>query len=292
MMAILLMISVFAGCGSTEGSTTEGGSSNNQRVQVSLLIGKEEIAKELNETVATYNDSQDKYEVKIIPLARQNATEKITSLYASKNVPVLMNVGVKTEIEQWKDKFLDLSDMEIVQHIDQKYLEAGTIDGKLIGIPVTVEAFGYLYNKDVLDEAVNGDFDPASIQSRTNLEALMESISKLEGKNAIEISPMDWSLGAHFTSLFFTDQSENADERMAFMEDLKSGTIDLNTNIVFQNWVDTFDLMKQYNAAQKSPLSADYDSATLAIWQMEILVFGLWGIGLIHSYVKPTLISI
>lgn len=43
-----------------------------------MLIGKEEIAKQLDETIDKYNTSQEEYEVKIIPLAGQNATEKIT----------------------------------------------------------------------------------------------------------------------------------------------------------------------------------------------------------------------
>lgn len=267
----LLASTLLVGCGNTSSNSTD-----DSRTEVSMLIGKEEIAKQLDETIDKYNTSQEEYEVKIIPLAGQNATEKITSLYASKNAPVLMNTGVYTELAQWKDKFLDLSDMDLVQHIDQKYLDAGTVDGKVIGIPATIEAFGFLYNKDVLDEAVGGNFDPNSVKSREDLEILMEKIDQLDEKSAIEVSPLDWSLGAHYTNLFFTNQSEEQGERAKFMTDMQGGIVGLSENQVFQNWVDTFDMMKTYNSAAKSPLSADYDSATLALANGDV---GLWFMG-------------
>lgn len=261
--------------GCSNGTKNEGGNGS-KKTEISMLIGKEEIAKELDETVEAYNNFQDKYQVKVIPLAGQNATEKITSLYASKNAPVLMNTGVYSELAQWKDKFLDLSDLALVKQIDQKYLDAGTVDGKVIGIPTAIEAFGYLYNKDVLDEAVGGDFDPDSVTSRKDLEQLMTKIEKLKNKKAIEVSPMDWSLGAHYTNLLFADQSEQTNERMTFMNNLKAGSENLSDNQVYKNWVDTFDLMKKHNAAEKSPLSADYDSATLGLANGDI---GLWFMG-------------
>ena len=145
----LLASTLLVGCGNTSSNSTD-----DSRTEVSMLIGKEVIAYQIDETINKYNTAQEKYEVKIFPLAGQNATEKITSLYASKNAPVLMNTGVYTELAQWKDKFLDLSDMDLVQHIDQKYLDAGTVDGKVIGIPATIEAFGFLYNSTFAVEKV------------------------------------------------------------------------------------------------------------------------------------------
>ncbi|WP_054954823.1 ABC transporter substrate-binding protein [Paenibacillus dakarensis] len=265
---VLTAALILPGCGSAGGASSG-------KTDVSMLIGKEEIAKELDETVAKYNSSQDKYNVKIIPLAGQNATEKLTSLYASKNAPVLINAGVYKELEAWKDKFLDLSDMPLVQGIDEQYLDAGKVDGKLIGIPTTIEAFGFLYNKDVLDEAVKGDFNPETIQSRADLEELMKQI-EATGKKALEISPMDWSLGAHFSNVMFTNQSDDTAARHEFLKQLQEGKVDLANNQTFKDWVATFDLMKEHNTAKAAPLSADYDSATLQFANGDI---GLWFMG-------------
>ncbi|MGX7417394.1 ABC transporter substrate-binding protein [Carnobacterium gallinarum] len=271
MIGAVITAAVLAGCSSGSGTSSKG-----NKTEVSMLIGKEEIAKELDETVETYNKSQEKYTVKIIPLAGQNATEKLTSLYASKNAPVLINTGVYSELAQWEDKFLDLSDLPLVKNIDQQYLDAGTVNGKVIGIPTSIESFGFLYNKDVLDKAVDGKFKPESITSRKDLEDLMKKIADLDGKKALELSPMDWSLGAHYTNLLFTDQADTTEKRQEFMASMKSGSAELKDNKVYSDWVSTFDLMKKYNAAKKAPLSADYDSATLGLANGDI---GLWFMG-------------
>lgn len=258
---------ILASCG--------GGSAKSNQTEVSLLIGKEEIAKELDETVAKYNESQEKYTVKIIPLAGQNATEKLTSLYASKNAPVMVNAGVYTELAQWEDKFLDLGDLPLVKGIDEQYLKAGQVNGKQLGIPTTIEAFGFLYNKEVLDEAVGGTFEPSSVTSRTELADLMKKVDGLD-KKALEISPMDWSLGAHFTNILFANQSPEAEQRKAFMAEMTEGKVKLMENQVYTDWVKTFDLMKEHNAAKSAPLSADYDSATLGLANGDT---GLWFMG-------------
>ncbi|MBP1042674.1 carbohydrate ABC transporter substrate-binding protein [Vagococcus sp. BWB3-3] len=266
-MSMAVSALILAGCGS-------GGASD--RTEVSLLIGKEEIAKELDETVLKYNQSQETYTVKIIPLAGQNATEKLTSLYASKNAPVMVNAGVYTELAQWEDKFLDLGDLPLVKGIDEQYLKAGQVNGKQLGIPTTIEAFGFLYNKDVLAEATGGSFEPSRVATRSDLADLMKKIATLDNKKALEISPMDWSLGAHFTNLLFTNQSDDANKRQDFMNQMMEGKVNLNQNETYTNWVATFDLMKEYNVAKAAPLSADYDSATLALANGDT---GLWFMG-------------
>lgn len=280
-LVTLLASTVFiAGCGSNgdKGSSAD-------KAEISLLIGKEEIATELDETIAKYNSSQDKYEVKVLPLAGQNINEKLTSLYAAKNAPVMMNMGVASDLALWEDKLLDLSDLPLVENIEQTYLDSGIVNGKQLGIPTTIEAFGFLYNKEVLDEAVGGDFDQNSIQSRSDLEDLIKKIEALDGKAALEISPMDWSLGAHFSNIMFTNQSDTTEGRHQFMTDMQDGKVDLAKNEVYNNWVDTFDLMKEHNAAKKSALSADYDSATLGLANGDI---GLWFMG---NWAMPQLLE-
>lgn len=243
---------------------------------ITFLIGKEEIANQLNETVQAYNASQDLYTVEIMPLAGQNANERMMSLYASNNAPVLMNTGAYNDLAQWENEMLDLSELPMVAHISEEYLEPGTVNGKLIGLPTTIEAFGFLYNQDILNQATGEEFDFNKINSREKLNKLFQSITTIEGTHAIEISSMDWSLGAHFTNLFFATQSEDTEVRAQFMEDLKAGEITLLENDAFVSWVDTLDLMMSYNRSASSPLSANYDNATIGLATGEI---GTWFMG-------------
>jgi raffinose/stachyose/melibiose transport system substrate-binding protein len=245
-----------------------------EKVQVTILgTLKPEIADQVEAAIATYNESQDKYEVVSIPLDT-NPVEKMTTLYASGNAPTIMGMG--QEFAQFQENLLDLTDVAFSQHALPGTQEPVMVNGRVYGMPLTVEAFGLLYNKSALDEAVGGDFDPNSIQSRSDLQALMDQIAALEGKTAVHLSPMDWSLGAHVSNKMFSPQSADRAERLQFIEDLKAGTVSLMDNQVFNGWLDTFDLLKEYNANAASPLSPDYDQGTLALGSGDV---GLWFMG-------------
>jgi len=106
-------------------------------------------------------------------------------------------------------------------------------------MPMSIEAFGFLYNKAVLDKAVGGDFDPSTIKTQDDLKALFEQI-EATGASAVQITPVDWSLGAHFTNVFTANESTEHADRVKYLENLKSGSVDLANDKVFNGWLDTF----------------------------------------------------
>ncbi|MNY12922.1 Bacterial extracellular solute-binding protein [compost metagenome] len=87
---------------------------------------------------------------------------------------------------------------------------------------------------------------------------------------------MDWSLGAHYTNILFSDQSSDRDQRHKFIENLKNGTVKLSENKVFSGWVNTFNLMKAYNINKSAPLSPVYDDGPPALATGQV---GLWFMG-------------
>lgn len=274
----LLFSTVLYACGGNTKNTTEGGqtengsSSKGEKTNFSILIGKPEIAEEFEKAVKQYSQDHN-VNVTIIPLGTQTGYEKLATLYASKNAPTIMMLG--QEFPDMKSKLADLSDQPWVEHANDGTLDFVTDGDKVLGMPLTVEAFGLLYNKEVLDKAVGGTFDPATVRTRDELKALFDKV-EASGPKALHISPMDWSLGAHLSNVFFTDQSPDSAERHAFLDKLKTGEADLSTNTVYNGWLDTFDLMKQYNNAKSSSLSPVYDDGTLALAEGEV---GLWFMG-------------
>lgn len=272
---IILMLLVLVGCAQNEEKSSD-------KTQIDFLIGKNEIVKQLDSAIVDYNKSQDEYEVKMVHLGSANFNEKMATLYSSGNAPTLINMGTGVEMMQWKDKLTDLSDLSFIDKIDPEFLRTSTIDEKLYGVPFTLEAYGYIYNKDVLDEAYSGNFDAKSIKTRDDLEGMFKKIEGI-GKKAIEISPMDWSLGMHFTNVLFANQGETTEERQTFLNDLADEKIELKDNKVYQDWLATFDLMKKYNSAKKSPLATEYDTTVLNMADGEI---GAWFMG---NWVIPQL---
>ncbi len=252
----------------------QGKEESNTKTEVRMLgTIKDEIGDQFEAAVEAYNESQDDYEVVIISKDGSGSVELMTTLYASGNAPNIMVMG--QEFELFKDKLLDVTDSKFTKAAFPGTTNLVTIDDKVYGMPVTVEAFGLLYNKSVLDKAVGGTFNPKSINSRSSLEDLMKK-TETSGVSAIHLSPMDWSLGAHVSNILFTTQSEAAAERRAFLDGLKAGTVSLMNNELFNGWLDTFDLLAEYNENSKSPLSPSYDDGTMALGMGDA---GLWFMG-------------
>ena len=138
--------------------------SSDEPVQVtSLGTIKGEIAEPFEEAVEVYNASQDKYEVVIVPFG-SDPVQTMSSLFASGNMPTLINMG--QEFSLFQETSCDITDAEFSQLAFDGTQADVTVDGRIYGMPITIEAFGLLYNKAVLDEAVGGDFDPSTIRTR------------------------------------------------------------------------------------------------------------------------------
>lgn len=256
-------------------------------VEVTILgTLKAEIEEPFGEAVEAYNTSQNTYQLTSVPLPPGGAfLETATGMYASGNAPTIMVMS--QEIPEFEDRLLDLSDIDAVKAALPGTLDQATLaDGRIIGAPQTIEAYGLLYNQAVLDEAVGGTFDPSTIQTRSQLVELMEQIEKLESTEAaIQLSPMDWSLGAHLTNMVYSPQSADRAERLAYIEDLKSGSANFADNDVFNGWLDTVDKLLEYNQLKDSPLDSDYDPAVAALSSGEV---GLWFMG---NWAVPNLLE-
>lgn len=275
----------------TEAPADDGGeepaeepAGDGERTQFTMLgTIKSEIALPFEEAVATYNESQDQYEVVLVPLDG-DPVQMMTSLSASGNMPTLINMG--QEFSLFQPTSCDVTDAEFSQLAFDGTQDDVTVDGRIYGMPITIEAFGLLYNKAVLDEAVGGSFDPATIRTRSELATLLGQVDALDSTEAaVHLSGLDWSLGAHFTNVMFSAQSTDPAGRLAFIDALRGGTADLANNTVYTGWLETLDLLRQYNQNAGSPLAPTYDDGVLALADGEV---GLWFMG---NWALPNLLE-
>ncbi len=276
---LAMMAFTIAACGGNKtndpgaNETGNGGGQAGKTVKITFLNSKGEIQQQLEEAVKTFNQDHPNVEIEILTAgAGQSPFEKASQLYASGN-PATIAMLDPADVEKFKDRILDLSGEKwVADAIDNSLTKA---DGKVLDFPFAVEGFSFIYNKQVLDAATGGSFDPATIQTRDDLKKLFEQI-EASGKKAIHISPMDWSLGAHYLNFLYADQSRDFGQVEQFIADLRAGKTDLANNAVFNGLMDTFDLMMEHNSDKANPLTPTYEKGPELLGKGEV---GIWFMG-------------
>jgi raffinose/stachyose/melibiose transport system substrate-binding protein len=243
---------------------------------------KVEIQDQFLAAVDDYNASQNCYTIKSVAGEGDSLLANLTTLYAAGNAPVVMTM--LQELPNMADKLYDWTGSDLEAKVaDPALLQAAKQGGKQVGLPVTAEAFGLLYNKNVLEAA---GVDPSTINTRTGLEAAFKAV-QTSGKAAIHFSGLWWSLGAHLTNKYFTNTSDDHEARLTVLDGLADGTYDLAKDATWTNWLDTFDLLKKYdiNAKKPSITDADYDAAALDLAKGNV---GFWFMG---NWAEPNLLT-
>lgn len=206
--------------------------------------------------------------------------QKWMTLYASGEAPTVA-VMDPVDIRENKENMLpyDSSADTWMDKIDSAYLDVfKSDDGKIYGIPNSVQAMGILYNKTTIEKATGEKFDPSTIKSTSDLAALCEKIKK-GGVSPIMFTGVDWSLGSHYLSQVFTGIRGTADQQLAFINDLKAGKVDLKKDAAWNSVMGTFDVIAKYNYNSSDPLvgNTDIDGQAMAKGDVAMWFMGDWG---------------
>lgn len=233
-------------------------------VNITFYNTSAEINSQFENLFKIYMTQNPDVTVELIPSnIGQGQMEKYEVLYASGSAPSLSNLDA-SYIVKYKDKLLEFSttsDPYLNQALPGA-LEGGTFDGKLLSIPFTVQGYGLMYNKEVVDRVMGKGFDSFTIRTRDDLETLLKKIDST-GVAATQIHGSDWSLGSHFLGMVYATHSKDTAGGARFLEDLKAGKVKLIEDPIFNGYMDTLDLLAKYNLKKDDPLSADYNHDVL-----------------------------
>ena len=282
--SVLAASTLLAGCGqtstasSTAGSTAGSTAAASGKVNITLLNSKSEIAKPLEKAVEAFNQTnKDGITIAMSTVsASSTVDETMMSKYASGN-PCTINMVDPVNIAAYASKSADLSSEPWASQINDSFVDSLKVDGKLYAFPFAVEGDGLIYNKNTVEKAIGGTFDPTSIKSQADLEALYKKV-QAGGVTPVEISHDDWSLASHYLALAYVGQ-DNAPAETEYYKDLKSGKESLGKNTVYNGLVNLLDLNKKYNIYKASPMSSDYntsDPKNIATGKVAFWFNGVW----------------
>ena len=183
--------------------------------------------------------------------------QKWMTLYASGEAPTvsLMDaVDIRENIENMAAYDLEGDDSWIKDQVDDSNLAIFKDDnGSVYGVPNSVQSMGIIYNKTTIEKATGEEFDPSTIKSNADLDALCQKIQD-GGVSPIMFTGVDWSLGSHFLSQVFNGIQGDEEAQKAFIESVKDGSAELKTNDAWNGVMDTFDIIAKYNYNANDPL--------------------------------------
>lgn len=270
---------LFTACAA--GTSTEG--SDCAEVTDITWLGtiKVEIQDQFTDAIEFYNENNtDCVAVEILE-APQDVPflQTVTTFYEAGKAPTIMTA--LQELPDMAPRVVDWSGDPLAELAAPGTLDVATIDGKVVGIPITAEAFGLLYNKAVLDAA---GVEVDSITTRSELADAFDAVAET-GVSPVHFSGLWWSLGAHFTNVYHANAAEDVEGRLAILDELKAGEKDLLSDPVFENWLDTFDLLKENSIDTASIADTDYD---LGVENLAVGDTGFWFMG---NWAEPNLLT-
>lgn len=273
---------LLAGCGSspagTEGGSSEGGSAEGgsaEEVEISFYTtetGKDDYFQDL---IADFESKNPGITVEYIA-AGDDQLQAWMALYASKEGPTVSLMD-PINIYENQERMLDLTGQAMLDNVKEESLSTMTFDGKVYGVPMSAAGIGILYNKAVCDAAVGGNFDPSTIKTRSDLKDLLDKI-EATGAAGSCLTGVNWSLGAHYLCMTYGAANGNTEERVAYVNSIISGDVKEIDSDVFNGYMDTFELLAEYNYNKADPLvgNVNLDAAALASGECGTWFMGDW----------------
>lgn len=298
-IAVLMMaamtVGMLAGCGdeSTAGSgndktdagsavsgaetagTADDGEMDLSGTKITFLNSKGEVQTALEEMADAFYDETG-IEVEILACGTgESPYTKVTSAYNSGTAPTMAMLDGTDVIALAEQYAVDLSDEKWIAECEGQVLNIG---GKAYSFPFCVEGRGLIYNKTVIEETLGEEFDPSSINSYDALKSLLESLRAAGMENPVIVSKEDWSLGAHQLGFIYDAYDGTTEGSEEVIDQLKSGSLKAADYERYNQFVDTMDLLLEYNINGDDPLGALYDQDPIFLVDGEAAIWanGCW----------------
>ena len=157
-----------------------------------------------------------------------------------------------------------------------------SVNDKVVGFPVSVEARGIIYNAEAIEKITGEEFNPDEYATLDAFEGICEKLVAGGMKTPTGVMKEDWSLAAHYLAEVYEEQPDVE----GYVDSLYAGKADLANNEKFNALMDTFDVLKKYNYAADSAIAAEREvtEQKLAEGEIAFMFGGNWDWSMLLSY--------
>jgi len=277
---LLAMTLVLAACGGGNTNDSKNGSGQANGSQetktVTVFQFKTEIVEGLHELARAFEEEHPNIKIDVQTVGGSGDYEAgLKTKFASGEGPDIFSNGGYSKLELWKERVEDLSDQPWVKDIAPAAVDPVTLDGKVYGLPLSMEGFGYIYNKDIFAD-LGIDTLP---KTYSELEAVAKKIADAGITPFANAYYEWWLVGSQGISVAFNNQPD----MNAFIDGLNDGTATIAGNEQFLNWAKLMQLTLDYG--NKNPLTTDYNTqvAMFANGEAAMMQQGNWSQNMLDS---------
>lgn len=228
--------------------------------KITLLNSKAEIQSALEEMAAQFQEKAGVH-IEVMPVTDGDSPyTKVVSLYNSGTPATMAILDTTDVIALAEEKALDLSEEQWIGEAEEYITK---VNDKVYSFPLCIEGRGLIYNKAVIEETLEKTFDPESITTQEEFKGLLEELREAGMERPISVAKEDWSLGAHQLQYIYETDDGTSPGAQEVIEEIKDGTLELREYDRLDQFLDMFDILREYNVAKADPLGADYDEMAI-----------------------------
>lgn len=145
-----------AGTGGGGGGNSGGGGSNDAPEQVTVRIFnfKVEIVEQLAGLIEEYEKEHPNVKINVETVGGgADYSAALKAKFNSGDYPDIFFNGGFSELDLWIEHLEDMTDEPWVEHLVDAAKPPMTKDGRIYGMPVNLEGYGFLYNKELFAQA-------------------------------------------------------------------------------------------------------------------------------------------
>lgn len=251
----------------SEDTAADSGEKTEAAKKIVIFQSKVEISDQLEACAAKYQEETG-VEVEVWGTTGDDYLQQLKMRLANNDGPTVFSLAPGAESQELKAYLADLSDLSFVGDIADHM--ANVIDNKVVGIPYTLEGFGMVYNKGLIDAS--------KVTDLASFEKMLKD-QKAAGINGFSLSQESYFLIGHILNTPFALQADPT----AYINQLVAGEVSMKDTPEF---VDFANFMVAIRENTKNPLEVNYDTQTgdFATGKSASIHQGNWCYGMFADY--------
>lgn len=175
LLAVLAVVSL-NGCRENVALNDNAGetTSATEEAVVDIFQNKSEISTQLQNAVDQYMAENPNVKINLETVQGNDYNSSLKAKMLNDDQPEIMALSSNAIVEEYKEYLEDLSDQPWAQHIVDAARGDVEIDGQILGIPVSLEGYGIVYNKEIFETA------GIDVSALTSYEAMDEAFAALQ----------------------------------------------------------------------------------------------------------------